>query len=119
MESSEIHERLNNRRFIVANNTQGLSGNGTVFHYLVDGGAITGTYHGGRIRMGSQVGRVTGSNTIELLYHCLTTEDEILAGWSRGEIGQDHHGRTTLHFVWGWLSGATGGGESSYVELVD
>ena len=119
MASSEIHEQLNNRRFTVANNTHGLSGNGTVFHYLVDGGAITGTYQGGRIRMGSQVGRVTGRNTIELLYHCITTEDEILAGWSHGEIGQDQHGRTTLHFVWGWLSGATDGGESSYVELAD
>lgn len=64
MASSEIHERLNNRRFTVANNSQGLSGTGTIFHYLVDGAAITGTYHGGRIRLGSQVGRVTGSNTI-------------------------------------------------------
>ncbi|WP_438280749.1 hypothetical protein [Pseudomonas alabamensis] len=119
MTSSTIHERLNNRRFTVANNTHGLSGNGTVFHYFVDGGVITGTYQGGLIRLGSQVGRVTGHNTIELLYHCITTEDEMLAGWSRGEIGQDPYGRTTLRFVWGWLSGATGGGESSYVELVD
>ena len=119
MAYSEIHERLNNRRFTVANNSHGLSGSGTVFHYLVDGRAITVAYHGGRIRIGSQVGRVTGINTIELLYHCLTTEDEILAGWSRGEIGQDDQGRTTLHFVWGWLSGATCGGESSYIELVD
>lgn len=85
--------------------------------HFVDGGAITGTYQGGRIRMGSQVGRVIGCNTIEPLYHCITTEDEILAGWARGEIGQDQHGRTALHFVWGWLSGATG--ESSYVELAD
>lgn len=116
---SEIYERLNNRRFTVANNTQGLSGSGTVFRYFVDGEAITGTYQGGRIRMGNQVGRATGTNTIELLYHCMTTEGEILAGWSRGEVSQDHAGRSTLHFVWGWLSGATGGGESSYVELVD
>ncbi|AQL36472.1 hypothetical protein JN853_08460 [Pseudomonas syringae pv. actinidiae ICMP 9853] len=28
-------------------------------------------------------------------------------------IGVDHAGRTTLSFVWGWLSGAVGGGESS------
>jgi hypothetical protein len=113
---SPIHARLNNRHFTVANNAHGLSGAGTVFHYLVEGDAISGTYQGGRIRMGTQVGRVTGADTIELLYQCLTLEGELLAGWSRGTVGVDQAGRTTLSFVWGWLSGATGGGESSYVE---
>lgn len=60
---SLIHQRLNNRRFTVANNAQGLSGAGTVFHYLVEGDAISGTYQGGRIRLGTQVGRVTGADT--------------------------------------------------------
>lgn len=113
-----IHARLNNRRFTVANNTHGLSGAGTVFHYFVEGDAISGTYQGGRIRLGTQVGRVTGVDTIELLYQCLTLEGELLAGWSRGTVGVDQAGRITLSFVWGWLSGATGGGESSYVEIV-
>ncbi|CAI8857094.1 hypothetical protein [Pseudomonas sp. IT-P218] len=114
---SQLSERLHDRRFTVAGNTHGLSGAGTVFHYQVEGDAISGTYQGGKIRMGHQVGRVTGPDTIELLFHCLTTEGEILSGWSRGTVGVDHTGRTTLSFVWGWLSGATGGGESSYVEL--
>ncbi|OLF53174.1 hypothetical protein [Pseudomonas chlororaphis] len=113
-----INERLNNRRFAVAANTHGLSGTGTVFHYQVEGNAISGTYQGGRIHLGQQVGRVTGPDTIELLYQCLTNDGELLAGWSRGTVGVDQAGRTTLTFVWGWLSGATGGGESSYVELV-
>lgn len=117
--SSQISERLHNRRFSVANNAQGLSGAGTVFHYQVDVDAISGTYQGGRIRTGQQVGRVTGSDTIELLYQCLTTEGELLAGWSRGTVGVDPAGRTTLSFVWGWLSGATGGGESNYVEVCE
>ena len=56
---SQISERLNNRRFTVADNAQGLSGAGTVFHYHVEENAISGTYHGGRIRMGNQVGRAT------------------------------------------------------------
>lgn len=34
------------------------------------------------------------------------------------QVGVDEAGRTTLRFVWGWLSGAEGGGESSYVEVV-
>jgi hypothetical protein len=115
---AQINERLNKRRFTVADNAQGLSGAGTVFLYHVEEDAISGTYQGGRIRIGHQVGRITGPDTIELLFQCLTTQREMLAGWSRGKVGVDHAGRTTLAFVWGWLSGATGGGESSYVELV-
>jgi hypothetical protein len=114
---TEIYERLNNRRFTVADNIQGLSGTETIFHYLVNDQAITGTYQGGPILVGNLVGRVTGTNTIELLYQCMTTEGKILAGWSRGLVSQDRNQRTKLHFVWGWLSGATGEGESSYVEL--
>ena len=113
---SSIYERLNNRQFVVANNSQGLSGTGTVFHYWVEGGAITSTYQGGRILVGQQVGRATGPDTFELLFQCVTTEGELLAGWSRGTTGVDHAGLTTLDFQWGWLSGVTGGGESSYVE---
>lgn len=101
MQPCLVHERLNNRRFIVASNTQGLSGTGTVFHYRVDGDAVSGTYQGGRIRIGQQVGRVTGPDSIELLYQCLNTEGELLAGWSRGTVGLDSAGRTTLSFVWG------------------
>lgn len=112
-----LHQRLHNRRFAVAANASGLSGTGTVFHYLVDGDGISSAYQGGRIRIGNQVGRVTGPDTIELLFQCLTMEGEMLAGWSRGTVGSDEAGRTTLSFVWGWLSGATGGGESSYVEI--
>ena len=59
---SQLRERLNDRRFAVTTNTQGLSGSGTVFHYRVEGDAITGTYQGGRIRTGQQIGRVTGSS---------------------------------------------------------
>lgn len=115
---SYISERLNNRRFSIADNVHGLSDAGTVFHYHVEGDVISGTYHGGQIRMGNLVGRVTGADSIELLYQCLTTDGEILAGWSHGSVGVDHAGHTTLTFIWGWLSGATGGGKSNHVELV-
>lgn len=84
-----------------------------------EGDAISSTYKGGRIRLGMQVGRVTGVDTIELLFHCLTLDGELLSGWSRGTVGVDQTGRTILSFVWGWLSGAVGGGESSYVEVVE
>lgn len=39
---SQVTERLNNRRFSVANNAQGLSDARTVFHYFVEGAAVWG-----------------------------------------------------------------------------
>jgi hypothetical protein len=114
---SQVPELLQNRRFQVAGNAQGLSGAGTVFEYQVDGSAITSTYKGGKIRTGYQVGHVTGPNTFELLFHCITIDEEILSGRSRGKVDVDETGRITLSFVWAWLSGASGGRESSYVEL--
>ncbi|MDP1828098.1 MAG: hypothetical protein Q8L48_32785 [Archangium sp.] len=113
----QLRARLHDRRFVTAGNPHGVSGVDTVFHYLVDGPVITGTYRGGRVREGHLVGRGTGPDAIELLYHCVTTHGELLAGWSRGRVGADACGRTTLAFEWGWLSGAEGGGESRYVEL--
>ena len=99
--SATVQARLHDRRFVVANNAQGLSGTGTVFHYQVEDGVISSTYQGGRIRLGTQVGRVTGADTIELLYQCVTLDGELLAGWSRGTVGVDQAGHTTLSFLWG------------------
>ena len=113
-----LRARLHGRRFVTTGNTHGVSGAETVFRYEMEGAAITGTYDGGRVRVGHLVGHAAGADTIELLYHCITTDGSLLAGWSRGRVGSDAAGRTTLAFDWGWLSGAEGGGESRYVELV-
>jgi hypothetical protein len=112
-----LRRRLHDRRFVTTGNPHGVSGADTLFHYRMDGPVITGTYHGGRIRDGHLVGRAAGADAIETLYHCVTTDGDLLAGWSRGLVGADAAGRTTLAFDWGWLSGAKGGGQSHYVEL--
>jgi hypothetical protein len=117
IDTAALRARLHDRRFVVAENAHGVSGADTVFHYRVDGAVITGTYAGGRVRAGQLVGRATAPDAIELLYHCVTTDGALLAGWSRGRVGVDGGGATTLAFEWGWLSGAEGGGESRYVEL--
>ena len=114
-----MHARLHDRRFVTTANPEGHADASTVFHYFVHDTTITGSYTGGKIRSGQVVGRVTGPDTIELLYHCLTQDNELLAGWSRGVVDVDDAGRTILAFEWGWLSGASGGGESHYIELTD
>lgn len=108
---------LHDRRFTALANDHGVSGTGTVFHYRVEGAVVTGTYQGGAIATGTLVGSVTGANTVKLLYQCITREGELLAGWSEGVVQVVEDGRTRLDFTWGWLSGAEGGGISSYIEL--
>jgi len=116
--SDFLRERLHGRAFVTVGNPHGVSGADTVFHYHVGDDLITAEYHGGRVAHGHVIGRATGYDTIATLYHSLTTDGELLAGWSRGRVGVDAEGRTTLTFEWAWLSGAEGGGESAYVELV-
>ena len=116
MPGDYLRERLHDRRFVTVGNPHGVIGADTVFHYRVDGPMISATYQGGRVHAGHVIARATGADTIETLYHSLTTDGELLSGWSRGRVGTDAAGRTTLAFEWGWLSGAEGGGESHYVE---
>ncbi len=72
-----------------------------MFHYLVDGPQVRGTYRGGRVRDGQLTGRVIAPDEIELLYHRMTADGALLAGWSRGRLGTDEAGRATLAFEWG------------------
>ena len=112
-----VSSHLHDRRFVALANDHGVSGAGTVFHYQVEGSVITGTYRGGAIATGTLVGKVTAKDTIKLLYQCITHEGELLAGWSVGVVRGGEGGLTRLDFTWGWLSGAEGGGESSYIEM--
>jgi hypothetical protein len=110
---------IDGKRFVTTGNDHGVSGAETVFEYHTGGPdrrRITGSYRGGRIAVGQLVGRVTGADTIELLYQCVTTDGELLAGWSSGRVSRNARGLVELHFVWGWLTGDRSGGESSYIE---
>jgi len=110
---------LHDRRFVASANDHGVSGADTVFHYRMEGPIITGTYRGGRVREGHLVGRATSADTIQLLYHCITTDGELLAGWSKGRVTTDAAGGVELDFEWAWLTGDRSGGRSHYVELRD
>lgn len=83
---AQINERLNKRRFTVADNAQRLSVQALYFLPCRGEDAISGTYQGGRIHIGHQVGRITGPDTIELLFQCLTTQGNAcrLVAWQGG-----------------------------------
>lgn len=111
-----LRHSLHDKRFVTTGNEHGVSGADTVFHYRMDGAVITGQYRGGRVREGHLVGRATAEDRVELLYHCVTVDGELLAGWSRGVVSKDASTRLRLDFEWGWYTGV-GGGESHYIEI--
>ncbi len=108
---------LHNKKFITTGNDKGLSSDETIFHYFQQGNTITGAYKGGSIKEGAIVGKQTGNNTIELLYHCLTIEGELKAGESKGTLSRNQEGKLELHFDWNWLNGDRSGGQSAYIEI--
>jgi hypothetical protein len=112
-----LHIDINGRRFVTTGNEHGVSGAETIFEYATNGDRITGSYRGGRIADGHLVGKVTGADRIELLFHCLTADGELMAGESRGRVSRNARGLVELHFEWAWLTGDRSGGHSSYVEV--
>jgi len=113
-----LARQIDGRRFVTVGNPHGRSGAETVFTYAVDGhGAVTGSYAGGEIRAGRLVGRIAGEDRVELLFQCVTSGGDLLAGESRGVVSRGGDGLLRLDFEWSWLSGDEGGGTSSYVEV--
>ena len=107
---------IDGKTFVTTANPHGVSGADTLFHYHVTGDRITGTYAGGRVAVGQLLGRVTGPETIELLYHALDEHGSMMAGWSSGRVSRNAEGLLELHFEWAWLTGDRSGGQSRYVE---
>ena len=108
---------LHNKKFVAIANHEGLSSNETIFQYFQNGNTITGNYSGGAIVQGNIIGRQTSENTIELLYHCITTTGELKAGDSYGTIECNKEGKYTITFRWNWLNGNKTGGISKYIEI--
>lgn len=118
MDDRTLVARLDGRRFVATDNPEGVADAHTIFHYRSDGAAIAGTYRGGTIQEGYLLGRATSDDSIELLYHCRTTDGELRCGRSSGRLSLDSEGRMRLEFEWEWLTGDRRGGRSRYREIV-
>lgn len=109
---------IHNKKFITSGNEAGRSNAETIFHYQLSGDAVHGSYIGGPILLGQLVGKVISDNSIQILFQCVTTSGELLAGRSKGTVALNDSGLLTLSFDWVWIAGESGGGTSHYVEIV-
>jgi len=109
---------LNNKKFTtVANSKDGKASSATVFHYRQKGKVVTAGYQGGDIVHGKIIAKLIGEDELEMLYQCLTTDDELKAGKAIAKMGYDDEGLIRLKLNWEWLDDSNQKGTSEYVEI--
>ncbi|NJB71159.1 hypothetical protein GGR42_001621 [Saonia flava] len=89
----------------------------TIFQYKQEGAIVTSEYSGGQIVKGHLIGLVNDNGVIDIRYHQINTNGELMTGKciSTPEIGND--GKIRLHEKWQWTSGDKSKGESTLIEL--
>jgi hypothetical protein len=108
----------NNKKFRVIKNAQnGDTSSETIFEYIQTGNVLQSTYSGGRILMGHLIGIVDKQGHINMRYHHINSEGELMTGvcFSKPEVLPD--GKLRLHEKWRWTSGDCSEGESILEEI--
>ena len=80
------------------------------------GNLVTADYHGSTVTYGKIIAYLEKDN-LEMLYHCLTAENELKAGKAQAKISLTEDQKITLHLDWEWLTGDKSHGESIYREV--
>lgn len=108
---------IHQKSFKAIDNSSGLSSSETIFTYEQNGSFVVGEYQGGEIEFGNIVGKFTSPNTVELLFQCKTTSNDLLSGGSKGTIQKTSNGKLGISFEWHWLSGNNGSGHSYHEQV--
>ena len=90
--------------------------NETIFIYKQNGNILTSSYSGGQIKQGHLIGVVADDGTIEIRYHQVNLNGELMTGTciSKPEILSNC--KIRLHEKWKWTSGDKSEGESVIEE---
>ena len=99
------------------NSNNGETTQDTIFPYQQTGGILTSEYAGGKIVKGHLIGLVGDDGNIDMRYHQVNTDGELMTGFcsSKPEITND--GKIRLHESWQWTSGDRSKGNSVLEEL--
>ena len=108
----------NNKTFrLIVNSKSGQTSTETIFNYKQEGNILTSEYSGGQIKTGHLIGIVDESGNINMRYHHVDVNDELMTGLchSSPEILED--GKIRLHESWQWTSGDLSKGHSIIEEM--
>ena len=108
----------NDRKFSpVSNSDNGEVDNETIFHYRQEGNVLTCNYQGNLIQKGQLMGLVDTEGNIEMRYHQVNVNGELMTGICQSSPEIMNNGKVRLHEKWQWTSGDLSKGESVLEEL--
>lgn len=109
----------NNKTFRPIQNTEnGETSSETIFHYKQIGNMLISDYKGGKILYGHLIGIVDELGHIEMRYHQMNDQFEIMTGKCKSIPEIMKNGKIRLHETWEWTSGDFSSG-SSIIEEVE
>jgi len=107
---------FNNKTFSLIENTEnGKVNSETIFKYKQEGNLVTADYYGGTIKYGKIIANLK-NNTLNMLYQCITTENELKAGKAIAKVSLTENNKMKLNLNWEWLGEKEESGISEYIE---
>ncbi|WP_411029130.1 hypothetical protein [Spongiimicrobium sp. 3-5] len=100
---------------LLDNSKNGTASEHTVFKYDQEGDLVTADYFGGSVRYGKIIAKLE-DNTLQMLYQCITVENELKAGKASAKISVVENNKLLLKLNWAWLNGKKEKGTSHYIE---
>jgi hypothetical protein len=111
---------LDNRVFVPVENTEnGVVSGKTRFHFWQQGVVFYADYFGGDVREGHIIGKFNAEGQGEMLYHCLTTDQDLKAGKAIADFIETDTGGLAMELQWQWISGDGTQGRSRYEEVTE
>ncbi|MGE9312287.1 n-acetylglutamate synthase [Niabella sp. CJ426] len=108
----------NNKTFKPVSNTEnGETSAETLFHYVQKGNILTASYSGGKIKSGHLIGLVDENGKINMRYHQVNHQDELMTGICSSVPEILPNGKIRLHETWQWTSGDRSAGTSVIEEI--
>ena len=112
-----MNYNFNNKTFILLENSkEGKVNSDTLFKYKQEGDLVTADYFGGSIVYGKIIAVLKGDQ-LEMLYQCLTVENDLKAGKAIANISFSEENKLKLSLDWEWLGGSQEKGKSEYIEI--
>ena len=110
--------KYHNKSFRPVSNTEnGETSEETIFHYKQSGNILTCEYSGGRIVSGHLIGLVDPEGNIDMRYHQVNAQGQLVTGICRSSPEVLPDGKIRLHEEWQWTSGDLSKGSTVLEEI--
>jgi len=113
-----MNMNYNNRKFRpISNSDNGEVSSDMIFHYKQIEHIVTCDYQGLNIIKGHLIGLVDESGCIQMRYHQVNKNGELMTGICNSKPEHMNNGKIRLHEEWKWTSGDESKGSSILEEI--